>query len=145
MKIAILYGTTHGRTKKIVKKLPDFLNFKYDVFNVKEIDSNKFLLDYDLFFFISPTYGDEELQDDIENFLQKLKDDLTSKEYIIMETGNYYGYDDFEFGAKKIIEYHLQGLNAKEYYCSLSLDTLPKIDWDLLAEWSNGLNKRICQ
>ena len=60
-------------TKKIVKRLEEFLDFEYEVFNVKKIVTNDFLLNYDLYFFLSPTYGDEESQEDMECFLLNLK------------------------------------------------------------------------
>lgn len=50
MKIALLYGSTHGTTKKIVKKLSDYISFEYDIFNVKDISISTFLLDYELLF-----------------------------------------------------------------------------------------------
>lgn len=143
MKVAILYGSTHGTTKRIIKKLSDYISFEYDIFNVKDISVNTFLLDYELLFFICPTYGDEELQDDMEEFLKYFKFDLSSKKYVICETGNYYGYDNFEFGAKKIIDWHLRNLGATEYYPGFSLDTLPKIDWESFEKWFNNLNSRI--
>jgi len=143
MNTVLLYGSTHGTTKKIVKKLQQTLKFECDIFDVKKVVVSDFLLDYELLLFVCPTYGDEELQEDMEEFLQNLKFDLSSKRYVICETGNYYGYDSFEFGAKKLIEDHVRRLGAEEAFVGLSLDTLPRIDWESLAAWVQKLNRKI--
>ena len=79
----------------------------------------------------------------MEEFLKHFNLDLSTKKYVICETGNYYGYDNFELGAKKIIDWHLKNLGATEYYKGFSLDTLPRIDWKSFEKWIKELNARI--
>jgi flavodoxin len=87
--------------------------------------------------FVCPTYGDEELPEEMEKFIVNLK--VTNKKFTICELGNYYGYDDPEFGAAKIIRYHLFKLQWQEFMKQLSLDSLPKINWSIFNQWKTEL------
>lgn len=126
MEAQVIYDSNHGKSKIIAHK------FDYEVSHV-----NNAKLWADLIIFICPTYGDEELPADMEKFLINLK--LTNKLYVICELGNYYGYEEFEFGAKKIIENCLKTLLWKEFFPSLSLDSLPIIDWNTFYTWKGKL------
>jgi flavodoxin len=145
MKTIILYGSTRGSTERVVKALSKYLSFSYEVRNVKLLQNSDVLNQYDLLIFFAPTYGDEELQDDMENFLSICNNDLSGKFYAICELGNYYGYDDFSFGAMRIISHKLDILNAKQFIQPLSMDSLPKKDWDALERWCFLLNENLCQ
>jgi len=94
---------------------------------------------YDVFLFFCPTYGNEELQQDMERFIIDFKLDMSSKYYAICELGNYYGYEA-DFGAMKIIRHHLEKLCGKELVSPLSMDSLPKKDWKAFATWCGKLN-----
>jgi flavodoxin len=145
MKTIILYGSTRGSTERVVEALSKYLTFYYEIKNVKSLQSSEILNQYDLLIFFSPTYGDEELQDDMEKFLSICNNDLSNKFYAICELGNYYGYDDFSFGAMKIIRRKLDALNAKQLIQPLSMDSLPKKDWNALEKWCQLLNEKLCQ
>lgn len=142
IKIGILYGSTHHTTAKIVKYVSEVLNIE-SVYDVKNIDDMSIVSQYDWLVFFCPTYGDEELQSDMEDFFQKQELVLTDKKFTICETGNYYGYDDFTFGAGKILEYEMEKHGCRQLYKNLSLDTLPRIDWEYLNEWLDGLKEYI--
>ena len=144
MKIIILYGSTNGTTKRIVSQISAKIDGNSEILNVKEYSQKKYNFnEYDLLIFVSPTYGDEELQCDMELFFQDFQFDLSGKKCIICETGNYYGYDNFQFGAGKIMNYHLKKLKADLFFESLSLDTLPRIDWSHLNKWIDALNVKL--
>jgi len=143
MKTLVLFGSTRSSTKRIVESLGNYFSFQYDVVNVIDSPSNNTLQKYDLLLFFSPTYGDEELQEDMENFLVNYKGDLSSKYYAICEVGNYHGYDDFSYGAMPIIRKTLQSLHAEEFIDPVSVDSLPKKDWNILKCWCEVLNTRI--
>jgi flavodoxin len=130
MNMQIIYDSVHGRTKTVASK------FAHKVQNVHDAK-----IDSDVVLFICPTYGDEELPHDMEDFLLSLAPD--SRHYVVCETGNYYGYDDFQFGASKIIEGHLNHLGWKKFYPSYSLDALPTIDWEPFDEWKRGLENAL--
>ena len=130
MKMQVIYDSNHGRTKMVAQK------FNCDVSHVAEAK-----LWADVIVFICPTYGDEELPHAMEDFLTNLE--IKNKKYVVCETGNYYGYDDFQFGASKIIEGCLDALNWKKFYPSFSVDALPTIDWEPFYEWKRGLENEL--
>ena len=85
-------------------------------------------------FIVASTWGDGELQDYMEGlFIRSTPISVPIDTYII-ELGNYYGYDDFEFGALKIMEVCAAqlGLGIKS---RISVDSLPRIDWDTFGRW----------
>ncbi|MBA4150015.1 MAG: flavodoxin domain-containing protein [Verrucomicrobia bacterium] len=143
MKIAILYGSSHGKTSKVVAETVQHLNMPVDVFDVRLIGSSSELVDYDLFIFFSPTYGDEELQSDMEEFLLRCELSLAGKHFAICELGSYYGYEDFSFGAMRILRKHLLQWNGCELCEPLSLDSFPRTNREHLLNWVDYLKGQI--
>jgi len=128
----VIYDSNHGRTKTVTQ------GFMCEVKHVSEAR-----IWADVVVFICPTYGDEELPHDMEDFLTNIK--LENKSYVICETGNYFGYEDFQFGPAKIIEGYLKKLNWKKFYHTFSLDSLPLIDWETFYDWKKGLENELHQ
>ena len=143
MKAALLYASEHGKTRKVVAEVLKQLRLAPDVFDVKNISGQEVLTQYDLLLFFCPTYGDEELQDDMENFLRHFELDMTGKRFAICELGNYYGYNDFSFGAMRIIREHLLELHGEELCEPLSLDSMPKMSLEHLLRWVELLNSKL--
>jgi len=143
VKAAILYASSHGRTKKVLAEVVGHLLIRPDLFDVKEGVDQQRLAEYDLLAFFSPTYGDEELQQDMEDFLERFTLDLTGKQFVICELGNYYGYDDFSFGPMRIIRQRLIELHGTELCEPLSLDSFPRTAWAQLLHWVEHLNGRL--
>lgn len=143
MKIALLYGSTHGRTRKVAQAVCEQLVSRPDLFDVKQRPKSETFGPYDVLLFFAPTYGDEELQDDMEDFLQSFHLDLTGRRFAVVELGNYYGYDDFSFGAMAIMRHHLLDLHGTEVCQPLSLDSLPKVHWGQLGRWVAHLNAQL--
>jgi flavodoxin len=137
--VVVLYASSHGSTRAVVRRLAELVEFSFDCFDVKDLTDARSLDRYEWFLFLSPTYGNEELQPDMERFIVNFKLDMSGKYYAICELGNYYGYET-EFGAMKIIRYHLEQLTGRELIPPLSMDTLPKKDWQALATWCGKLN-----
>lgn len=131
MTIQIVYDSNHGKTKSVVNQF---------VF-VKNKADEDFKIWADIVLFMCPTYGDEELPHAMEDFLTNLT--VENKSYVICELGNYYGYDDFEFGSKKIIEYNLKNLKWTKFYKGLSLDSMPNVDWKTFNKWKEGLENAL--
>jgi flavodoxin len=140
MKTVVLFASSRGSTRRVVKRLDEILEFSFDCFDVKSLKDSSSLEKYELLLFFCPTYGNEELPLDMERFIVNFKLDMSSKYYTICELGNYYGYET-DFGAMKIIRYHLEKLCGKEILSPLSMDSLPKKDWMALATWCGKLNK----
>lgn len=137
-KIALLYATKHNHTKKVVDNI--LVDFQFDVYNVSNCDQSVFH-HYDLIIIFCPTYGDEELPLEMEDFIHKLT--IINKAFVICELGNYYGYDDYQFGALKILKNQLLSLGWTEAMPGLSLDSLPKIEWDCFYKWCRRLNQYV--
>lgn len=143
MKTAIVYGSTHGRTAKVTDTIARELKMPPDIFRAKEITDAAVFEPYDLLLFCCPTYGDEELQVDMEDFLLRVELKLAGKLFAICELGSYYGYDDFSFGAMRVIRGRLLEAGGTEVCQPLSLDSFPKVNWDHLLTWVDYLNGRI--
>lgn len=140
MKALLLYGSTNGRTRKTVNTAVQRLALKPDVVNVKEPPSTEQISAYDLLLIFCPTYGDEELQTDMEDFIKDFSLDLTGKRFVICELGNYYGYEDFSLGAMPILRRRLLGLGAQELCSPLSLDSFPRLEESHLHRWIDYVN-----
>ena len=141
MKTLVLFGSTRSSTRQVVNRLQSYLTFRYDTLDVRDLSDGHLLQSYELLLFLAPTYGDGELQDDMEAFLTQYADDLSGKHFSVCELGNYYGYDDFAHGAMPIIRHILLSLNATELVPPASMDSLPKKDWNTLETWCGLLNK----
>jgi flavodoxin len=127
---AVLYFSKGGSSLKVAE------SFGLPLVNVNDApDLNK----YNALIVVCPTYGDEELPPEMEDFLIKLK--ITNKKYAVCELGNRFGHEGEEgFGAAIIIEYFLNKLNWKKID-RLSLDSVPDIDWSDLKKWTEMLLK----
>jgi flavodoxin len=141
MKTALLYGTTHGRTRKVVEESLRRLSVKPEVFDVKTLPAGEQFAVYDLLLFFSPTYGDGELQPDMEEFIRRFSLDLTGKYFVICELGGYIGYETFSFGAADILSRFLIKQGARELCPPLSLDSLPRVHWPHLYHWIEYVNR----
>lgn len=140
MKSVIIYNSHRGTTKIVVKKFQKLSNFSSDVINLNFFSDYKELEKYQLFIFFTPTYGDRELHQLMEDFIEGLNINLKDKYFIICELGNYVGYEDLTFGPMKIIRDELNTLEAIEFAEGLSLDSTPGINWNHFSNWINYLN-----
>ena len=145
MKAALLYGSSYGKTRKVIAEFLARLCLRPEVFDVKLRPTADKLAAYELFMFFAPTYGDEELQDDMEDFIVRSGFDPAGKHFVICELGNYYGYDNYAFGAMPILRKWLLQNNGREFFTPLSLDSYPKVHWEHLRDWTNQLNNRLEQ
>jgi flavodoxin len=143
MKALVIYGSTLGNTRRVVSRVPEMLDFLVDVVDVKTLDDAASLSAYDLLIFFSSTWGDGELQVDMEAFLVRASLQLDGKLYAICELGNYYGYDDFNFGAERILHYFLHDAGGVELAEPFSMDSLPHKDWIGLERWCQLINQKI--
>lgn len=145
MKALVVFGSTRGNTRAVVGRLPALLRFPIDIVNVAELVGADTLKPYDLLIFFASTWGDGELQLDMERFLSRQALQLDGKRYVMCELGNYYGYDDFEFGAMRIMQHHLDAAGGIELMEPFSMDSLPRKDWNGLARWCGLLNLKAAQ
>ena len=142
MKILLVYvaPTPRGSSATIAINLKTELKKDIELLNLAESNSSDKIIGFDIMLFVAATYGDQELNDGLEEFIVSLPDSLPNMNYAVCEIGNYYGYDDFELGAGKIVESHMTKLGAKQILPMYSVDTLPILDSRKLAKWVNELN-----
>lgn len=143
MKSLLVYGSTWGNTQKVVQRLPAWLSFPIDIVNVKSLADDRPFANYDLLVFFTSTSGDQELQADMEAFFVSSKPRLNGKPYAVCELGNYFGYDDFDFGAEHILSFLLREAGGQELIPPFSMDTFPNRDWNGLARWCSLLNESV--
>jgi flavodoxin len=143
MKGLVLYGSSTGNTRRVVSRLPEYLQFPVDIFDISTVMDAALLMQYDLLLFFASTWGDGELQADMEAFFVRQQIDLQGKPYAICELGNYYGYDDFEFGALRIMQHQLNLWRGCEFAEPFSMDSLPRKDWDGFTRWCDLLNRSV--
>jgi flavodoxin len=137
----VIYGSTRGNTQTVVSRLPDELKFPVDIVEASGILDTHSIEHYDFLLFFASTWGDGELQVDMENFFVRHRLDLKGKPYVICELGNYYGYDDFSFGALHIMHYFLKQSNGYELVEPFSMDSLPNKDWGSFTRWCGLINR----
>jgi len=89
---------------------------------------------------VSPNYGDAEVPEDIEKFLINRSREINK--WVVLEIGNYGGFDDWSFGARERIGLCMKknGL-SEEALPGVGLDTLPRIDWGTLDRWCDTVLK----
>lgn len=140
--VLIVYGSTLGNTREAARRLQTLLEFPVELRDVRDLGGTELLEQADILIFMASTWGDGELQADMEEFLVGAPLSLPGKPYAICELGNYYGYDDFEFGAQLIIRHHLESAGAIEWVEPFSMDSIPRKDWKGLERWAGMLNAR---
>ena len=143
MKVALLFSSQHGRTRKAVQEALPHLAPAPEVFDVKESPPAEKIQSCDVLLVFSPTYGDEELQQDMEDFLRGFSANLAGRRFALCELGNYGGYDDFSFGAAHILRRRLRELGATELCSALSLDAMPRIQWEHLHQWAAFVSRHL--
>lgn len=93
-KIGIYYGTTSGNTQDVAEEIAKKLNIeKADLHDTAKADAN--YAAYDVILFGSPTYGSGDLQDDWEDYIDKVKSsDLNGKKVALFGCGDSSSYSD---------------------------------------------------
>ncbi len=139
-RVAILYGskTRSGNTVQVAEKLKEILG-DVDVYHADDVRNPDLLEPYSRFIFLTPTVGNEELPEPFEALFDQKWVDFSDAFYTICELGNYYGFELFEYGAARILHQLIRASGGQEFHRTLSLDTLPLIDWELFNAWAESL------
>ena len=135
----VVFASKKRRTEEVVNKIKVLLNLSEAQVHYAHpalvFDDDSWVL------FVCPAYGDDELHLDMDDLIGSLK--TCRNRYAICELGNYYGYEQKDFGCARIIRQKLNTLGGSEFHPSLSLDSLPELDWSLLIHWGNSLSDRL--
>lgn len=137
---ALLYSSRHGHTRRVVAAVAARLTVPVAVIDVAAAPESRSWAAHDPLVFFCPTYGDEELEPSMEAFLLRHGDGLAGSAFAVCELGNYYGYDDFSFGALHIVRRLLLARGGREVCPPLSLDSLPRLDEAQLESWTGVLD-----
>jgi flavodoxin len=114
------------------------LNNLIDVSLIDCVDN----LDFDYAIFICPTYGDEELEINMERFIVALKSkEVPSRSFSVIELGLYRGYDVTTMGAARLVSSWLRHICWIERVPSLSLDSVNNDFFIVLKNWLNKYYK----
>jgi flavodoxin len=139
-KVALLYGSTHGRTRKVVAEALQRLAVRPEVFDVKDSAAVGQVEAHSVFLLFAPNYGDGELQVDMEEFIRQFSPNLAGKHFVICELGGYIEYENLSFGAMPILRKCLMDLGGSELCAPLSLDSIPRINWEHFYRWIEYVN-----
>jgi flavodoxin len=136
----ILYASKGDSAKKVAEFLQDNLidNSQIICVNNNVIKAEDF--NFSLLILVCPTYGDEELETDMENFLIKSNwNNHRGKYFTVCELGLYRGYLETSQGAGILISNYLK-LKGLLLRCNiLSIDSMPLEDFSLIKKWSDAL------
>lgn len=105
--------------------MPALLSFPIEIVNVCSLTDDSLFRAYDFLLLFVSTTGDQELQQDMERFLARHSPRLDVKSYAICELGNYFGYDDFDFGAEPVLSHFLRAGSGRELVPPFSTDSFP--------------------
>ena len=137
MKPILIY--TAPRPQGTSARIAEIMNREFpggiDLINLANGLPKEKLNAFDTLVFIAATYGDQELHDDVEDFIVTLNERDSHYNYAVCEIGNYYGYDDFALGAGEIIEAHMVKIGAKSILPMYSVDSLPILDERKVNKW----------
>ncbi len=134
----LIVFASKGRSAKIVaQKTAQYLNV--DSSRIIDATNSVQLLvgkQFQHLILVCPTYGDEELEDGMENFL--IANDWSSwssLSFSVIELGLYRGYDSSLLGAARIIQTYLSRNGLSQTTSTLSLDSVPSPSESLLDQW----------
>lgn len=141
-KAVIVFSSKGNSTKTVAMQICKNSNDSVEIINLNE----NFILaqnfDFDFLILVCPTYGDEELEITMENFLVKSDwNGHENKKFAVCELGLYRGYKETQLGAGVIIVNFLNHKKLSLIGNLLSLDSLPFVDFTLLNKWSSNLSE----
>lgn len=139
-KIIIIYGTTTGNTEEMANKIAEIATVKGNEVELKNAkDANPAdLINYDLIFLGSSTWGNGELQDDFLNLEDGLRDlNLEGKKVAVFGNGMSV-YPSF-CGAVNAIEQIVKDIKGEIVTESLKIDWGEGEEMDKTEEWANKI------
>jgi len=140
MDTIIIYASRGNSAKKVAESILENLSEKAQILCVNNNELKAQLLDFKSLIIVCPTYGDEELESDMESFLVSSDWKTHSgKIFSVCELGLYRGYTETAQGAGAIISNYLKSKGLVPHKNILSVDSIPLEDFSLIKKWSEGL------
>lgn len=143
VKIVIVYGSTTGNTEIMADMISGRLSGDNTVDMKNSADTVvEELAKYDVVIFGSSTWGDGELQDDMEGFNEEIKTiNLNQKKAAVFGPGDT-AYPHF-CKAVDILEETVKGTGGRIILPSLKIDGDIDDNKDSINEWAENLKKMI--
>lgn len=141
-KAVIVFSSKGNSAKTVAMQILKNSNDNVEILNLNEnfILAQNFVFDF--LILVCPTYGDEELEITMENFLVQSDWSIhENKKFAVCELGLYRGYKETQLGAGIIIINFLNHKNLSLIGNLLSLDSLPLVDFTLINKWSSNLSE----
>lgn len=139
-KIAIIYGSGTGNTEEVADKIAEVANGDVTVYNAPDAD-NTIFDESDLIVFGSSTWGDGELQEEFQDFLEVYIDEvfLEGKNVAVFALGDSEGYEDTFCAAAQIIEDQVKESKANLVVETLRIDGYPEDNQEAIIEFAKKL------
>jgi flavodoxin len=136
----IVYASRGNSARKVAEAVrTNFLEMP-DIICLNEVKITAENLKFDYLILICPTYGDEELETQMEKFLIDSDWSLHSnKLFSVCELGLYRGYKEIAQGAGRIIANFLQSKGMILNQRIMSVDSIPLEDFSLIFKWSKEI------
>jgi flavodoxin len=139
----IVYSTRGGVTKKVAERIAQHIGTT-KLLNLKLCDQAAVTISAQYLVLMSPTYGDEELEESFEKMLLGYDwSQLKGVPFAFCEIGIYTGYEDFGHGLIPIVYETLGQHGLRELVPPLSLDSVPLADYELIDRWAETLASRL--
>lgn len=140
MDTLILYSSRGNSAKKVADSILENLKQNAQIFCLNNNDIRAQSLNFSSLILVCPTYGDEELETDMEFFLINSDwNNHVNKFFSVCELGLYRGYTETSQGAGAIISNYLKSKGLFLHKKILSVDSIPLEDFSLIRKWSYGL------
>ena len=136
----LVFASKGNSARKVAEEIASNFSTQPDIICLND----KLIKAEDLYFdhliLVCPTYGDEELETEMENFLVESEWALhRNKEFSVCELGLYRGYLETAQGAGRIIANFLQSKGMILKHKIMSVDSIPLEDFSLIIKWSKEL------
>jgi flavodoxin len=140
MKVVVIYASRGNSAKVISEYIKDSLQLEALLVCVNGNNIDAAELDFDHLILVCPTYGDEELEIEMELFLTRSNwFRHKNSSFSVCELGLYRGYLETTMGAGKIISDFLISKGLVRKGSLLSVETMPINSFLLINKWVKGL------
>ncbi len=138
-KTLIIYGSTMGNTEQVAQLIAQTLDQEVEVVNVTDVTLDA-IKAADRVLLGSSTWGDGELQDDFEAFIDQIKAPLLEgKDVAIFGCGDSLSYPDEFCSATDILKEKAQDAGATIISDNLRVDGEPDDHEDEIVAWAEAL------
>ncbi len=138
MKISVLHSANpNSNSMRVVERIRDRIGISDFHVTAPQVPDDAEMA----WIIVVPNYGDGEIQAVMETYLVATR--LPFRRFAVVELGNYYGFDDWGYGAADKVRRLLESRGGRLFFSNLSMDSLPKMDWPTLDRWISALQSEI--